>query len=110
MYSGVKIYNTDSVEVMAKKIYNFFEVGQSCTVYGFVVNELIKKVTPKGELVVDYIKSLYEIDCMRIISGRVKRAFLYKKNSVGGPVAHKIFIWDKKIVDSEPRYTIWRFQ
>lgn len=106
----VKIYDTDTIEIISRKIYFDFEVLQSCTVSGFVMDMEKQKITPKGELVMQELSMLYNDECCKDTGGRKYRKFAYRENSVGGPIAHKIFTFDKKIVNNEPRYTIWRFQ
>jgi len=106
----VKIYDTDSIRQIAQKIYNDFDVCASCTIIGFVINEATEQLMPKGEAVVAHLESMDELANCRYIGEKKVRNYKFRKNSVGGPIANKIFTWEKKIVDSEPRITIWRFQ
>lgn len=80
----------------------------SCTIYGFVNND--GKIKPKGEMVVDYLETLDEMENIKYKGSVRMRDYKYRKDSVGGPIAHKIFTWEKRIVDNEVRYTIWRYQ
>lgn len=105
---SVKIYDTDTVEEIAEKIFNYFDVGASCTVSGFEILE--NGVVAKGELVLKELERLDEINNCRYAAGKKIRNYKYKKNSIGGTIAQKIFSWDKRISDKEPKYTIWRFQ
>lgn len=104
----VKIYDVDTPQEIAKKIYEQFDVMASCSVYGFVVTE--EKIIPKGELVLQEIKRLDELENISYFGKKKVRKYKYRKDSIGGTLAQKIFTWEKRIVDSEPRYTIWRFQ
>lgn len=103
--SMVRIYNTDTVAEIAFKIYYDFDVLTSCTIFGFVIGE--NDVFEKGRLVLDEIEKLYKGECL---DDRGNRKYKMKKDSIGGPLAHKIFTWERRIVDKEPRYTIWRYQ
>lgn len=104
-----KIYDTESVEDIVRKIYFNFEVNASCTIYGFIMNEKTEELVPKGEVVIQRLKWWYETEN---IAPNGRRIWKYKDTatSLGGPIAHKIFSWEVRIVDSEPRYTIWRVQ
>lgn len=106
----IKIYDTDSPKQIAKKIYKDFDVHSSCSIYGFYTDLINQKIVPKGEVVLEELKELYEADQYETKAGRMVRKFQYRGDSIGGPIAHKIFTWEKRIVESEPRYTIWRFQ
>jgi len=107
---SAKLYDTDSVVEVARKIYYHAEIMQSFAVYGFAMDEENKKLIPRGELVLRCLKAFDEIDNILEKGERRYRNYKFKKDSVGGPIAHKIFTWEKRVVDSEPRYTIWRFQ
>lgn len=107
----IKVYDTDTVEQIAKKVFYEFDVMASVTIYGFVMNEQEQKLMPKGEAVLEYIRKLDQFNNFKDReNSKPVRYFKYKKDSIGGPIAHKIFTWEKRIVDSEPRYTIWRYQ
>ena len=67
-----------------------------------VLNEL--KILDENENCAEYNSARHE-------NGKKKiRIYKYKENSIGGPLSHKIFTHQRRIVDHEPRYTIWRFQ
>jgi hypothetical protein len=106
----VKIYDTDTPKQVAKKIYKDFDIHASASIYGFYTDIANEKIVPKGELVLEELRLMYEADQYENKAGKMVRKFQYRSNSIGGPIAHKIFTWEKRIVDSEPRYTIWRFQ
>lgn len=107
--SMVHIYDNDTVQDIAHKIWSMFDIGASCKVHGFVTFE--DKLIPKGELVVKELEQMYEDKFIKISSdGKKLRKYAFKANSIGGPIAHKIFTWEKRIVDKEPRFTIWRYQ
>lgn len=92
------------------KIYHDFEVGEVCTIIGFLVDDNNQRMIQKGQAVIDEIKRHYETEYMTTTDQKTYRKFKYKNNAVGGPIAHKIFTFDKKIINNEPRYIIWRYQ
>lgn len=107
----VKILDTDTANEIAKKIYEKFEVLESCTVTGWFVEPGEQLVLGKGEMVLNELRRLdseEHIDSLK--SGKNSRRNSLKPNSIGGPIAHKIFTWERRIVNNEPRYTIWRWQ
>ncbi len=104
---GTKIYDNDTPFNIASKIYGGFELHQSCTIMGFYRREADMELVPKGEIIMGIIEELYKGEyCYK--DGKRKNQF--KPNSVGGPIAHKIFTWEKRIINNEVRYTIWRIQ
>lgn len=104
----VKIYDTDTLREVAQKIYNDFDVSASCSVFGFVERDRL--LVPKGQIVLEYLALFDEIDHITYKKTKKERKYKYRPDSIGGPIANKIFTWEKRIVDGEPRYTIWRFQ
>lgn len=100
----VRIYDTDTLDDIASKIFNDFDVMAFCTIFGFLT--VGEKLVPKGEIVLRKIK---EMDIAKNVPGG-KRKNVYKKDSIGGCIAQKIFTWEKRIVDKDVRYTIWRYQ
>lgn len=103
------VYQSDSCIQVARKIYENFDVGESCVITGFII-QLGDSVT-RGELILKEIERMDMDENIRFISGAKKqRKYVYKKGSIGGPISQKIFTFEKRIVDSEVRYTIWRFQ
>lgn len=103
---GMRIYDTDTIEQMARKIWEF-EVHASCSIYGFVRKDSEEVLVPKGELVCKSLQVLYDLE-YKDEKGRIKQKF--RKDSIGGPIAHKCFTWERRIVDGDVRYTIWRVQ
>lgn len=110
MSMGVRIYDTETVIEIARKIYEQFDVGSSCTIYGFVMWIDEKKLVPKGEMIWMQLEQLDKEEHIGTEDGKRGRKYKFKKDSIGGPIAHKIFSRDIKVVDSEPRHTIWRIQ
>lgn len=106
----IRIYDTDTIMDIARKVYFEFDINASCSISGFAIKEDEEKLIPKGELVVAAILGLYETENIRISAGKRVKIWNYKKSSIGGPIAHKIFTWELRIVEKEPRYTIWRVQ
>lgn len=105
-----RVYDTDDYLDVAKKIFNEFEVGQSCTVKGVVIDEDNKEIFTKGEMV---LKELRRLDSLVNVSitegGRLRRKRKILPNSIGGYVAHKIFKW-AILEGSLEYYNIWRIQ
>lgn len=105
-----KIYDTDTVYDIARKIFNEFDIGAMCRVSGFFMDEKANILRPKGEIVIEQLKDMdLGVNCKKYTNG-IQRKYVYKKNSIGGPISHKIFTWEKHVVDNEVRITIWRFQ
>jgi len=99
----------DTLREMADKIYNKFIVGQSCTISGFgedLNGGGRREVVPRGEIIIRLLEVKYRAE---FYDGN-KRRLKYAKNSVGGPIAHKIFKYEKHIRESIPVITIWRMQ
>lgn len=103
---GAKIYNTDDVDTMAEKIYRTFERGDTVSIFGWV--EEGETLVPKGVRVLDKLLWFYQRDHYGH-KGRA-REFKYRKDTIGGPIAHPIWSWEKRMVDQEPRINIWRIQ
>lgn len=106
----ITINQSESTKQIARKIYERFDVGAFCSIFGFEEHPLSKRLVPKGELVLEELKELDEEEHMRYAKSKRYRQYKYKPGSIGGPIAQKIFTYDKKIVDKEPRITIWRYQ
>src|SRR5574337_186005 len=102
-----RIYESDTFAEAAYKIYNFFEVNQSCTVRGFVVDEEKEEVTPKGKKILEMLE-YHDTQDNIDTKGRRKRKKL--PNSIGGYVASKIFRYEERILDKKIIYLIWRVQ
>lgn len=103
----VEIYDTDTSFETATKIFNSFELHQSCSVIGLVIITEDQEVIPKGEAVIRYLRDLFDAK-KENEKGRPKMSY---KNAVGGKPAEKIFKW--KIGETEnkiPKYDFWRAQ
>jgi hypothetical protein len=105
----IVVYEDDDVQTMANKIFNYFEVNQSCKVTGFIMNEQWRRLEPKGELVCDEIERLDKLENC-IVGEVIRRKNKKFPNSIGGYKSQKAFCWKKVIVDDEIKYTIWRVQ
>lgn len=104
---SARIYDTDTAQEIAMKIWSTFQVGDFCVVTGWV--QMGETLLPKGQNVLEWIKWHYENKHYGH-QGRA-RTFEYEKgNAIGGPIAHPIFKWDKVNVGGEPKYQIWRSQ
>ncbi len=114
--NDIRIYDTDDHEEIAKKIFEDFDVLQSCKVVGFYegmnTDTGRRFIVPKGDLVLDHIKlldsqiNIYDSKTDK----RGRRIHRKLPNTIGGYVAHKIFKYDVKMTDREPVFTIWRIQ
>lgn len=104
----IRVYDNETVQEIAYKIYQSFEIFQSCKVTGFIQDG--RRMEAKGELVLKEIDRLDRLDNVRKMGEKMTRKRKKPPNTVGGYVAHKIFQWEKNIVDNEVRYTIWRIQ
>lgn len=103
----VRIDDMDTARDMAEKIYNNFKVGDFYVVKGWVIKG--ETLVDKGENVITWIQYFYEQEHYKP-SGR-ERIFKYEyKKTIGGPLAHPIFKWERTIRDKEPHYQIWRAQ
>lgn len=102
--------NGFDVETIAKKIYYDFKVNQVCKIAGHKVfaNDLIIN----GEKIIEAIRKLDEKENMnkQAKDGRARRKYRFHARAVGGPFAHKMFRWEKRIIDNEIIYIIWRIQ
>lgn len=108
----IQIYDTDTVKECADKIFNHFEVGQSCSIYGVEVIETPDRWKPfaKGELVWKELEVLdFAENTVRRKGKKNARKRKLLPNSIGGYVAHKIF-QHKHYGGDNPKYVIWRVQ
>jgi hypothetical protein len=103
-----RIYSTMIAWEMAETIYNRFVVEQNCIVTGW--EKRADKWYEKGQLVLDEIRKRDERDNMYMTKQGLKRKVKKWANSVGGHQAGKCFRFEKRVVNEEPRYTIWRVQ
>ena len=100
---------------MAKKIFDKFEIGKACVVLGYVWETDLKTKYEKGMMVVNELKRLdlafNFIPTKRYVKNRPEsqRRLMYIKNSIGGPVAHKIFRYER-YNSTDAKWCIWRVQ
>jgi len=88
--SNVRVFETDTPIIMARKIFNHFAVNQSCTIGGFTVS---RDVEPLGIIVWRFIREMDYEENYILERGRAPRR-KYKEppaGSIGGRYAHKIF-------------------
>lgn len=109
-----EIDKTETVFQMANKIFTKFEVGQSCTITGFVEmpDGLLEA---KGKVVLAEIDRLDKAHNFGNNTGArykdgIRRRRVKLDNVVGDSIAHKAFKWDKREVDNQIRISIWRIQ
>ena len=108
-----RVYETDNYIDTANKIFNHFEINQSCNVIGWTYITVLDEYKAKGELV---LKELEDMDRKQNFDKsrsdrRVRRRRVKLPNSIGDYVAQKIFRWkiDKSSIN-KPKYAIWRVQ
>lgn len=107
--SAARIYEYESFEEMAKKIFFHFEINQSCTVSGYEEIEGGRLVA-KGEQVIAELERLDNKHNMTTEGKVMRRKRAKPIHSIGGYVAHKIWKYRQRIVDSQVKYDIWRIQ
>jgi len=107
---AAKIYDTDSPLIVASKIFKHFDIGENITVNGYVRNEKSLEIEEVGIIIIKELERLDKYENCGSMDKGGKRKHKYLSRSVGGPVAQKIFQWDRKKVDGVPRYFIWRAQ
>lgn len=106
------VFDTDDVNETARKIFEYFDVNQSCKVVGF---ETIQggALVKKGGLVINRLQLLWNKHYgMLKPSGRsngMKKKFRKKPNEIGGYDATKKFKFKWSEV-TEYKVTIWRIQ
>lgn len=109
---SILINGSDPPRTTAYNIYNQLEVNASIDVYGWAINEISQLLSPLGDLVLEELR--YWDDVANIAYfGKTKkkmRKYKYEPKAIGGPLAHKIFKFNKVVLDNVPRVTIWRIQ
>lgn len=101
----VQILSTDTYYEMAKKIYYQFEVGQSCTIKGFIWRKELPYA--KGSGVLEELERMDKEEHTNI-EGRRKR--VKPKHTVGGYAKDKMFKYKRETRNGILMYTIWRLQ
>lgn len=105
-----RIMDGDTYLTIAFKVFNHFEIGQSCTIRG-VTNLGGTHVEATSKLV---LKEISDMDIRENIhlarDGRSRRKRKAVPNSIGDYLAHKIFKYEEKIMEGVPVATIWRIQ
>lgn len=107
-----RLIDTMSPFEMAKIIFEDFDLHQSCAITGWMEYKGDKQVLSKGD---EVLRILTEMDMQQNCDltrtdSRPRRKRKILENSVGGYVAHKIFMYKKVFLDSVPKVTIWRYQ
>lgn len=111
----MEILSTDTVFIIAKKIFEKFTIMQSCAIDGFVEMP-DESIEHKGKMVLEELERLDKVHNFGNNTGaRFKNGIRRKRhrpdNVVGDSIAHKSFKWEMRILDNhKPRYTIWRIQ
>lgn len=102
-----RVYAEDSGEDAANKIFYFFEVNQSCTIFGFQRMQ-DESMEEKGNVVLEELRKLdRKTNFQR--SGKQRRRKILP-NTIGDWIAQKAFRWARVVLDGHPKYTIWRCQ
>lgn len=105
------LFHKELASEIATIIWKNLNVGESVIVTGFVKYFEEMDMKPRGELVLRELERIDKFENIRYINvNKKQRKYKFLPDAIGGPIAQKIFKWDKHIVDSEIRYTIWRFQ
>ena len=103
-----EIYQDEEPKKIAKKIFEDFELNQSCTIKGFVDND--GDLEAKGKLVCDEIRRLDKQLNIKPYGTGMRRRRVVPENTIGDWIAHKTFKYQKTVLDSVIRYMIWRIQ
>lgn len=103
-----RILDSDSIYTIAEKIFNWFEVNQSCTIEGYIQGTY--SVTIRGMEVMKEIERLDIFVNTQLKNGKPRRKRVILPNSVGGYVAQKIFKYKKGVRDGIDYVSIWRYQ
>lgn len=105
-----RVYESDSFDEMARKIYNNFEIGQSCSITGFLMN--ITDPVPKGLMVVQEIERMDKYNNMHCNSRdrKWRRRRVKPEDSIGDYTAQKQWRFKKTVIDNKIKYDIWRTQ
>lgn len=109
MSNEIRVFETDSIEETARKIFEDFAIHQSCTVKGLEWNGE-QRVICKGEEVIKEIERLDRKYNMQKQGKKLVRKRKRLPNTIGDFVAHKTFKYQKVTVDNDIRYQIWRIQ
>lgn len=107
-----RIFESDTWDVMARKIFRDFVVGQSCSIIGFV-NVEIGEPTPKGILVALELERLdkFSNSSGNARDGKWRRRRVKPANSIGDFTAQKQWVYKKQIIEGNKiKVDIWRTQ
>lgn len=110
MIAENRIFDTDTYQEVADKMYHHFVINQSCSVKGFIW--IGKRIETIGDMVIKELTRLDKHENMITPrDGRPRRKSVLIPNSVGGFVAQKIFRYKKpEKNDNDQKYTFWRIQ
>jgi hypothetical protein len=100
-----RIYKTDDYLLMARKIYDGFDINQSCTVTGEVADG--EKIYEKGRLVVDELRRIDRVDNCVVRDGKWSRRNIKIPDSIGGYEVQKAFRFVRR---EDGSWVIWRVQ
>lgn len=104
------ILHDDNPVQIALKIFEDFELNQSCTITGHIVYEEERRVAFKGEVVLDELRKLDVYHNTDEGGKKPRRKRVVLPDTIGGWVAQKIFKYKKVVLDGETRISIWRIQ
>lgn len=95
---------------IAIKIYNHFEVFQSCAVTGFVHDPDLMQSYEKGKLVYDQLVKLDQMDNTKFFGDKLIRKHKRPADCIGGYTAHKQFRFKRVKLENDFKWTFWRIQ
>lgn len=107
----IRVYESDSYDIIANKLYFKFELGQSCSICGFMMEEGDEPV-PKGEVVIRELERMDKFYNMqsKARDGKWRRRRVKPVDTIGDYNAQKQWRFKKTITDNKIKYDIWRTQ
>ena len=116
----VKVYADDTIEETARKIFEQFELFQSCTIEGYVMINKLGVITnikeecddseERGKLVWERLRKLDQHKYAKLYGKKLLRLRKKIPNSIGGFVAQPIFCHNRRKSDGVVKWAIWRHQ
>lgn len=108
------IYEGETIQEIAHKIFYNFQVGQNCTVTGFTTTHRwgAEHVVAKGEMVKKELEDLDRREnCYRPAGDkRLRRRRKVIPDSIGGYAAQKIFKYKVMEMERTVKWMFWRIQ
>ena len=103
--------NSTPLEI-AREIFHDFELNQSCTISGMIIDDHIEAVRAKGEIVCELLRQLdVEFNYSQAKGDKTpRRKRVMLPNTIGGFVAQKIFRYKSEKRGDYIVYVIQRIQ